>query len=45
MYEEQNIIKQAYKNNADGYLTKKSSLSDFKKAIKYAFDDLKYTNP
>ena len=44
MYEDQNIFKQAYKNNADGYLTKKSSLSDFKKAIKYAFDDLKYTN-
>ncbi len=45
MYEDQNIIKQAYKNNADGYLSKNSSLSDFKKAIKYAFNDLKYTNP
>ena len=44
MYEERNIFKQAYKNNVDGYLTKKSSLSDFKKAIKYVFDDLKYTN-
>ena len=45
MYEDQNIIRQAYKNNADGYLSKNSSLSDFKKAIKYAFNDLKYTNP
>ena len=45
MYEDQNIIKQAYKNNADGYLSKNSSLSDFKEAIKYAFNDLKYTNP
>jgi DNA-binding NarL/FixJ family response regulator len=45
MYEDQNIIKEAYKNQADGYLSKKSSLSNFKKAIKYAFQDLKYTNP
>ena len=45
MYEDQNIIRQAYKNNADCYLSKNSSLSDFKKAIKYAFNDLKYTNP
>lgn len=45
MYEDHNIIKEAYKNRADGYLSKKSSLSNFKKAIKYAFQDLKYTNP
>jgi DNA-binding NarL/FixJ family response regulator len=44
MYEDQNIIKASYKNKADGYLSKKSSLADFKKAIKYAFKDLRYTN-
>ena len=44
MYENQNIIKQAYKKNVDCYLSKNSSLSDFKKAIKYAFNDLQYTN-
>ena len=44
MYEDQNIIKESYKNKADGYLSKKSSLADFKKAIKYAFKDLRYTN-
>jgi DNA-binding NarL/FixJ family response regulator len=44
MYEDQNIIKESYKNKADGYLTKNSSLYDFKQAIKYAFNDLKYTN-
>ncbi len=44
MYEDQNIIKESYKNKADGYLTKNSSTHDFKQAIKYAFNDLKYTN-
>jgi len=45
MYEDQNIIKQAYKNQTDGYLSKNSSLSDFIQAIKDAFNGLKYTNP
>ena len=44
MYENQNIIKESYKNKADGYLSKNSSLHDFKQAVKYAFNDLKYTN-
>ena len=44
MYEDQNIIKESYKNKADGYLSKNSSIHDFKQAVKYAFNDLKYTN-
>jgi DNA-binding NarL/FixJ family response regulator len=44
MYEDQNIIKESYKNKADGYLSKNSSLHDFKQAVKHAFNDLKYTN-
>ena len=44
MYEDQNIIKESYKNKADGYLSKNSNKHDFKKAIKHAFNDSKYTN-
>ena len=44
MYEDQNIIKESYKNKADGYLSKNSSVHDFKKAVKHAFNNLKYTN-
>ena len=37
MYSEKSIIKEAFLNNADGYLSKNCSIDDIKKAIKNAY--------
>jgi len=39
MYSEKSIIKQAFKNNADGYLSKNCSIKDIKKSIKNSFSN------
>jgi len=44
MYSEKSIIKEAFLNNADGYLSKNCSIDDIKKAIKNAFSSLKTKN-
>ena len=44
MYSEKSIIKEAFLNNADGYLTKNCSIDDIKKAIKNAFSSSKTKN-
>ena len=37
MYSEKSIIKEAFLNNADGYLSKNCSIDDIKKAVKNAY--------
>tara|TARA_Y200000002_G_scaffold10063_1_gene8260 strand:- start:176 stop:811 length:636 start_codon:yes stop_codon:yes gene_type:complete len=44
MYSEKSIIREAFLNNADGYLSKNCSFDDIKKAINNAFSSLKRKN-
>ena len=44
MYSEKSIIKKAFLNNADGYLSKNCSVNDIKKAVKNAFSASKSKN-
>ena len=44
MYSEKSIVNEAFKNNADGYLSKNCSIDDIKKAIKNSFLDKKTKN-
>ena len=44
MYSEKSIIKEAFLNNADGYLSKNCSIDDIKKAVKNAFSSSKTKN-
>ena len=44
MYSEKSIINEAFKRNADGYLSKNCSIDDIKQAIKNAFSDRKAKN-
>ena len=44
MYSEKSIIKEAFLNNADGYLTKNCSINDIKKSIKNSFSKSKTKN-
>ena len=44
MYSEKSIIKEAFVNNADGYLSKNCSIDDIKKAVKNAFSSSKTKN-
>ena len=44
MYSEKSIINEAFKRNADGYLSKNCSIDDIKKAIKNAFSNKKIKN-
>ena len=44
MYSEKSIINEAFKNNADGYLSKNCSVDDIKQAIKNSFSIKKTKN-
>ena len=44
MYSEKSIINEAFKRNADGYLSKNCSVDDIKQGIKNAFSDRKTKN-
>ena len=44
MYSEKSIIKEAFLNNADGYLSKNCSINDIKKSIKNSFSKSKTKN-
>jgi len=44
MYSEKSIINEAFKKNADGYLSKNCSIDDIKQAVKNAFSDRKTKN-
>ena len=44
MYSEKRIIRQAFQNNADGYLSKNCSINDIKKAVQNSFSSSKTKN-
>ena len=44
MYSEKSIVNEAFKNNADGYLSKNCSIDDIKQAIKNSFSNKKAKN-
>ena len=44
MYSEKSIINEAFKRNADGYLSKNCSIDDIKRSIKNAFSNKKVKN-
>ena len=44
MYSEKSIIKEAFLNKADGYLSKNCSINDIKKAVKNSFSSTKTKN-
>ena len=44
MYSEKSIVREAFLNNANGYLSKNCSINDIKKAVKNAFSSSKTKN-